>query len=488
MKTYYQLISKFKNQRGVTAVVVAIVIAVLMGFVALAVDIGYVAATKNELQNAADAAALAGAWLLGQIYSDMAYEDQQSYDCKTASPSNDCAAIKLQAKGVVGGIVGDPLKNRVAGKVDMVINDADISIFDMADPAVAGNIKYGDKGPIIEPDITTHPDAVRVRVHRESGGVNGPITTFFARIFGINTVDVKADATAALTGMSISEPGEVELPVGLSIDRFDGEDWCGDIIKFAPTTDPDACSGWTQFDDHQPTPKPVADILDGNIQSPIILGGETWFDFKGGVVANLFDNMLSAYQRDHTDDMDTPDDPNDDYKKAYNVAYLFKIGDSPLNPALDGDGFPVTLPLNDNGTPDDHSDDFLDNNNIPSDFDYPSGYFAVDWQTTPVMIPLRDNQGNLDLDKDGNLQQETYPDGSPRYERRWETTVLVYDSSDCNPNTSYRIAGFANVMVYDVHEMPEKTISARIMCDYTKLSRGGGGSFGIKGAIPGLVE
>lgn len=467
MKIYSKLIKKYKDQKGIAAVWVAIVLLTLLGFAALAIDVGYLYATKNELQNISDAAALAGAGKLGDIYQHMTYDEQQNFVCDTSCQS----VIRSAARNVVL----DGLEKVKAGGSEIIINDGDIIINDWT-------------GSTFDTNDYNQPDAVRVFARRDASA-NGPIRMFFARVFqgtAFNFSNINADATAALTGMSIAVPGEIELPVGLSIDRFDGEDWCGDIIKFSPTTDPDACSGWTQFDDHQPTPKPVADILDGLSENPIILGGETWFDFKGGVVSNLFDNMLSAFQRDHTDDMDTPDDPSDDYKKAYNVAYLFKPGDSPLYPAIDGDGFPAALRLNDNGTPNDHSDDFLDN--IPSDFDYPSGYSVDDWQTTPVMIPLRDNQGDLDYDKDGNLQQETYPDGSPRYERRWETTVLVYDSSDCNPNTSYRIAGFANVIVYDVHEMPEKTISARIMCDYTKLSRGGGGEFGIKGSIPSLVE
>ncbi len=57
MNIYDQLTSKIKDNRGVTAVVVAVVITVLIGFVALAVDIGYLYATKNELQNIADAVA-----------------------------------------------------------------------------------------------------------------------------------------------------------------------------------------------------------------------------------------------------------------------------------------------------------------------------------------------------------------------------------------------------------------------------------------------
>ena len=51
----------YLNQRGSVAVITAILLAALIGIAALAVDIGYVAVSKNELQNVADAAALAGA-------------------------------------------------------------------------------------------------------------------------------------------------------------------------------------------------------------------------------------------------------------------------------------------------------------------------------------------------------------------------------------------------------------------------------------------
>ena len=53
--------SKFGNQRGVTLVYVAICIFMILALAALAIDIGHLVVTKNELQNAADAGALAGA-------------------------------------------------------------------------------------------------------------------------------------------------------------------------------------------------------------------------------------------------------------------------------------------------------------------------------------------------------------------------------------------------------------------------------------------
>ena len=53
--------NSFKNNRGQILVLVAISLVVLLGFAALAIDVGYFYHTKNQLQGAADAAALAGA-------------------------------------------------------------------------------------------------------------------------------------------------------------------------------------------------------------------------------------------------------------------------------------------------------------------------------------------------------------------------------------------------------------------------------------------
>jgi hypothetical protein len=49
------------SERGATAIIVAIVLAVLCGFAALSLDVGHLFSVRGELQNGADAAAMAGA-------------------------------------------------------------------------------------------------------------------------------------------------------------------------------------------------------------------------------------------------------------------------------------------------------------------------------------------------------------------------------------------------------------------------------------------
>ena len=54
-------ISFLKNDSGQTLIYVALSMLVLLGFVALAVDVGYLYAERRHMQNAADAGALEAA-------------------------------------------------------------------------------------------------------------------------------------------------------------------------------------------------------------------------------------------------------------------------------------------------------------------------------------------------------------------------------------------------------------------------------------------
>ena len=447
MKRNRQLILRFKNQRGATAVVVAIVISVLIGFVALAVDIGYLAATKNELQNVADSAALAGAGLLGEIYTGMSYEEQQSYDCETDdtiadSYSSDRLSIKAQAKDVVG----TALKNRVAGKTDMSINDADIIIYNLK--ASDNNTKYPG------PDVTSTPTAVRV-IARRDDSANGPITTFFARIFGIDTSDVRADAVASLSGQGTIGEGEIELPIGISTEWFnlhdDDDGYCGDHIAFSPPTDPDACGGWTGWDIGH-NDNLLGDILnnsnesdvDSSFDNPEATAGLTDFDFSNGKLSQQTFYALQALFQIKGYDV-TPPDTNELQVPACGT----------------DDGNPI-IPCY---KPDQWNDEII----------------AAHGQGNPA--PQIDSKTG-----DPALYPGIFED-SLRYEHRWQTTVVVYEDDDCVPNEFLTIVGFVEVELTHVGDASDKVVYGNIKCEYVEgPSQGGGGDFGKYGSIPKLVE
>ena len=66
------------NERGMAAVFIALMIFVLTAMASFAVDLGYAWVTQNELQNIADAGALAATSQLGVVYSGLTSEGQES--------------------------------------------------------------------------------------------------------------------------------------------------------------------------------------------------------------------------------------------------------------------------------------------------------------------------------------------------------------------------------------------------------------------------
>ncbi len=412
-KNNKQALRTLTENKGVIAVLAAIMIMMFMGFAALAVDIGYGMVTKNELQNIADAAALAAARRLGVIYQGMSYDEQIKYVVN----STDAATIKNAAILVAS-------KNKAGGDA-ITLNEDDIII--------------GTWDPSTAPDHLTvtmdQPDAVRV-IARRDNIANLPITTFFAKIFGTQTRNVRAQATASLTGQSTSGPGELELPVGISRWWFDNNA-CNDSIQFNPSNSPDSCAGWTSWE-YGSNDVNLRRILDENPQypSPGTLANDSVFNFIGGQLSNpTFDALLSLFQ-----------------KKGYDV-------DRNGNPILGADGKPLSDATGTGQEVTLCQKDVATDCAVPCDATYTTRLY--------------------------------YPDGTARNKHEWPTTVVVYDRGDCsNPNQSILILGFATVNVNNVCNAPYKLIRGIVECKYTtpEDNRGGGGPYGNRGPIPGLVE
>ena len=417
MKIQHELIARIKDESGVTAILVAIVMVVLIGITALAVDIGYVATTKNELQNVADAAALAAANQLGAIYQGMPYDDQETYECGADD------------KEIIKGAAIDVAYKNIAGGENIIVSDSDVRI--------------GDWNGQSFTEQDAQPDAVQVTARRD-GAANGPITTFFAKIFGIDTVDVLADAIAALTGQDETEPGELELPVGISNWFFAEGDRCNDWVKFYPTNDPDSCAGWTSWD-YGSNDSNMRDILDGDLESPATdtdpnTDALTDANFTGGTLSQqVFDDLLELFR-----------EKGYDYNPDTNKPILTETITN------EETGEVETVPVTGHIDPVEHP------NAQP--------------------IPLYDEE---------NENRLLYPDGTERNHHKWETTIIVYDSEDCsNPNQSMAIVGYALIDLVDVVDAPEKEIRGIIRCNKInhEPSHGGGGGGGLKGSISGLVE
>ena len=280
------------KQQGSVILIVALCMFLFIGLAALAIDIGYLYTTRNELQNVADAAALAGARYLGNEYSKLEPSEMSGH---TFTQNEVYLAVQ------------DVAKQNKAANMSISIENDDVKI-GIWDP---DNFDDPDN-----PDITqnyTGPNAVSVIARRDSDGVNGTIATFFGRIFNIDEMSVVSDmAIAALTGPANVDEGELKTPFGLSENVF--PDDCTDIIAFSPTTD--SCAGWHNFFDAI-NANAMEDKLLGLIQGDDteydgLTNGEDWleanfdmnsspdpeetpststgdeFEFQGGTISSLF--------------------------------------------------------------------------------------------------------------------------------------------------------------------------------------------------------
>jgi len=455
MELYNQLMNKLKDQRGAVAVIVAILVFfVLIGIMALAIDVGRLYTTKNELQNVADSAALAGAGLLGQIYTNMNISDQQTYNCTQdtwSAGTSDCESIRDRAQDV-----GGTGKNPVGGE-DITIDSGDVIIGKWDGDSLTCIPTNGHPNPT--------PDAVRVIARRDSSlkSAEGPITTFFAKIFGINTADVSADATAALLPIGEVGPGKMNMPVGLSESWFEPNPNCEDTIAFSPT--PTSCAGWHNFFD------PInANAMSNKLLGFILDDPTVHDDISGNDPDPYGDCVLEPCGR--TDPLNSSD-----------VSWIDEFNGGKLAweaDPLDPDGNLVIPTYNTPGDP-------TSGQVVLDDDKHPAPFFAIfDYFRFRDEIDIGAGV-SVDTNGDGT-DDKTFTDP----DAVWSGLVPVYkDPNPCiNPNTALEIVGFAIIHVVMPNGPPDSTILAKIDCEMRVIEgQGGGGTSGsVKANIPKLVE
>lgn len=265
-----------KDQRGVTLVIFAGSLVMLLAFAALAIDIGYLAVSKNELQNVADASALAATRYIGHAYEGITdYSQQKNYTFSRAS----IVAVAQQAA----------LQNS-AGGVSIVVDDSDVDI---------GTWSQTTKTLTIT-STYQQISAVQVRAHRDATR-NGNVPTFVSGIIGINSMGISTPATASLTGQGTAGPGGLPIPIGIDKSWFTLNQ-CNDPIVFYPTACPGA--GWHDYDGLSegcgPNPsaacmkKIIDGLTDGTFISPPTYAG-AFFNFTGGTLTSALQDFQTLF-------------------------------------------------------------------------------------------------------------------------------------------------------------------------------------------------
>jgi Flp pilus assembly protein TadG len=173
--------NKKHRRLGVIAVLIAILMVMMFAMVAFSYDLGYFALVRTEAQTAADAGALAAAeeLLISRTLTP------------TTNPNTTLSRAREAAKTYVRANPLGTVRAELAGD-DVVFGRVNLGAGSTTAVATPGNY-----------------NAVQVRVRR-SAEINGEVPTFFARVLGITSGAIQAQATAAFADniVGFNEPTE----------------------------------------------------------------------------------------------------------------------------------------------------------------------------------------------------------------------------------------------------------------------------------------
>jgi Flp pilus assembly protein TadG len=173
---------------GNTIIVVAVLLVVLVGMVAFAVDVGRVAHARTGLQATADAGVLAG---IAKVQSGI-------------RATQDFAAGKAEVNKFVGG--------GSANLPGLTVNDSDI-VFGYYDPTAAPGNRFSTNLNNRE------ANAAQVTLRRD-GSTNPRLSLSFSSLLGKSDSDVRARATAWAPLMGGFRPGSPVIPYAAQVDYF----------------------------------------------------------------------------------------------------------------------------------------------------------------------------------------------------------------------------------------------------------------------------
>lgn len=281
------------------AIIIALCLLFLLGFAALAVDLSHMYVARNELQNAADAGALAGSRVLY---------------------TNEGSAVNTAANQVAFDAASDNLSENVPVDINWTAgNDGDIQ---------RGHWSFGlgtlEKG--FYPNASTEPvdlwnattveldqninfiNAVKVTVRRQTTQV----ASFFATVFGHSGFEMAADGVGYIGFAGSIEPLAVDQPIAICAqsirDPITGAYTCniGRMLNSGVNPASQNSAGWTDFNQDNPCsggtnanvlktliPDDCSGDLDGANPDAIIFGQD--IATTGGVDQSVFQKLYNCW-------------------------------------------------------------------------------------------------------------------------------------------------------------------------------------------------
>jgi Flp pilus assembly protein TadG len=256
--------SAFRNdESGVVIIIIALLLPILLGFAGLVIDVGYMMVTRNELQNAADAAALSGA---GYFW----------YNNTSGTPN-------WSAAQTAASTTAPPNKSGGTTIVDYEIQ--------------AGYWNLAHTPPGLQPTSITpganDVSAVQVTVRKAAGKNGGPLNTFFGSFIGKSEVDVGATATAISASPGAAKTGAL-LPMAITKAVADqkssykcgtGTFRIGSSYHY-PTSE---AGQWTSFDVDSNNVPFIRDLIANGNPTTLDIGDSIWI--QPGTKTTLYSSV-----------------------------------------------------------------------------------------------------------------------------------------------------------------------------------------------------
>jgi Flp pilus assembly protein TadG len=303
-----------QRRTGAIAPLTALLLIPLFGMMAFSIDVGYMVVTQAELQNAADAAALAGAEKLQALYvqynlpGQSATQQQQIFNTATTN-TNTWDSPTYTAEQFAS--------YNKAGGVYISVPDADVTFW----------YKSGSFSPQPASYPTMFPNTITVVTRRDTK-VNGQLSLFFGAILGTGSVSLSATSSATIYVGDVSTlqviPGVNAhiLPVALDLNVWKtfyltGQSPDGTVHTNAtngmpelhvyptpwnapgnfglldvgpPANDAPAFRNWINNGD---TPNDIQYLLNHNLL-PVSSSTDTWWKGGPGLTSTLLTNFQSA--------------------------------------------------------------------------------------------------------------------------------------------------------------------------------------------------
>ncbi|WP_240454170.1 pilus assembly protein TadG-related protein [Halomonas sp. NO4] len=280
-----------KRQQGVSVVLVAVSLVVLLGFMALAVDVGNLYVARNELHNAADAGSLAGARQLYITVDDpingtevKINDGTDPYDGVNYLSAEGWATQAAQSNGSQGEAaeVISARRGHWSFTNRTFTANPSTEVVDLHERTTD------------ELDLDTNfINAVEVVTARQQS----PVETFFASVLGIDDVDVLARSVAYIGFAGTLRPEDVDQPIALCKQALmnPGGNYSCDVGRFIP--EGDQTGGWTNFehDDSGATnAKEIRDLVEGDGNENEMYFGED-IATNNGQVQSAFDAFYDRW-------------------------------------------------------------------------------------------------------------------------------------------------------------------------------------------------